>query len=324
MKRNEIIKYIVISYKKDSHISFVEKHLDSPFLILDPSIGLDKEETTIRWLNDDYYLYFNEIPLKDVVSIWFRRMPKAQKVQVPIVSYQKEFSISALYNYALLLETRFPNALWVSNAFATSRAEDKILQLSVAKKIGFHIPETIVTTSPEAAKRFVSDQKSAIAKPINVGGFQFEGKYFGFYTSKVTKDTEFSGLSFSPTIFQEAIDVDVDIRVTVVGESVFAATIRSKQIDDPSSHVRDWRIANDAPDLAIEEYGLPKKVSQLCVLHSKELGLMYGAIDLILDKKGRYWFLENNPGGQWAFIEEKTKQPIGKTLAEMLMKGSTN
>lgn len=123
-------------------------------------------------------------------------------------------------------------------------------------------------------------------------------------------------------MFQPAIDVAVDIRATVIGDKVFAATIRSKTIDDPSSNVRDWRIANDDPDIKIEGYTLPKNIADLCVEHVKELGLKFGALDLVLDKKGKYWFLENNPAGQWTFVEQKTKQPIGKTLAELLMKGN--
>jgi hypothetical protein len=46
--------------------------------------------------------------------------------------------------------------------------------------------------------------------------------------------------------------------------------------------------------------------------------LEFGAIDLVLDKKGEIWFLENNANGQWAFVEEATGQPIGKAMADLL------
>ena len=219
------------------------------------------------------------------------------------------------FNFSLLALSCFQDALWVNEHFLQERALNKILQLQIAHKIGFNTPDTIVTSSPNEAREFVSKQKSAVAKPIGQGAFEIDKKEYGFYTSRITTKADFSGLLYSPAIFQKAIDVDVDIRATVVGDKVFAATIRSKTIDIPSSHVRDWRIANDDPAIRIEGYTLPKKIAALCIEHVHELGLKFGALDLILDKKGIYWFLENNPAGQWAFVEQKTKQPIGKAIS---------
>lgn len=69
----------------------------------------------------------------------------------------------------------------------------------------------------------------------------------------------------------------------------------------------------------IEAYtNFPARIAKLCVQHVKMLGLRYGAIDLVLDTAGKFWFLENNPNGQWAFIEAETRQPIGKALSKML------
>lgn len=36
---------------------------------------------------------------------------------------------------------------------------------------------------------------------------------------------------------------------------------------------------------------------------------------------GEYWFIESNAGGQWAYVEEATKQPIGKAIAGLLQDG---
>lgn len=58
-----------------------------------------------------------------------------------------------------------------------------------------------------------------------------------------------------------------------------------------------------------------------CVALVKDLGLEFGAIDFILDKKGVYWFLEINPNGQWGFVEERTNQPIGAAIAARLKTG---
>jgi glutathione synthase/RimK-type ligase-like ATP-grasp enzyme len=50
----------------------------------------------------------------------------------------------------------------------------------------------------------------------------------------------------------------------------------------------------------------------------KSLGLAFGTIDMKVDVKGNYFFLEVNPSGQWIYIEMETGQPITATLAAYL------
>ncbi len=49
--------------------------------------------------------------------------------------------------------------------------------------------------------------------------------------------------------------------------------------------------------------------------------LQYAAIDLILDRDGRYVFLEINPSGQFGWIEDFTGLPIFASLADLLVEG---
>ena len=49
-----------------------------------------------------------------------------------------------------------------------------------------------------------------------------------------------------------------------------------------------------------------------------ELNLRFGAIDLIRDVNGEYWFLECNPNGQWAWIENRTGLPISAAIVDEL------
>lgn len=48
------------------------------------------------------------------------------------------------------------------------------------------------------------------------------------------------------------------------------------------------------------------------------LGLTYGAIDLIEDEQDVFWFLECNPNGQWAWIEQRTQLPIASAIVDWL------
>lgn len=316
-------QYLVISSEADEHISFVQKHLDRKFVLIDLSTFSGDREAAFRLHNGRFSLFTETLSLTNVSAVWYRRILEADEATLPVVASQRPYSVESLYNFGLLLRNRFPEAFWISDAYAVQRAGDKLLQLDMAHRIGFSIPETIVTSSPKEAKAFIASQKQAVTKPLDTGGYILNKKGYAFYTSKITTSADFSGLPLAPAIFQQAVDFAADIRVTVVGKKVFSAAITSESFDNPSEekkHVRDWRISSEK-DIQIEAHALSEKIAELCVAHVKELGLQFGAIDLVLDKKGKYWFLENNPNGQWAFVEDATKQPIGKAIAELLMQG---
>ena len=87
--------------------------------------------------------------------------------------------------------------------------------------------------------------------------------------------------------------------------------------------VRDWRAGHDKDmgELAFEPYALPDKIARQCVVLTRQLGLPFGAIDLVQDDAGETWFLEINPNGQWAFVDKVTADKIGKAIAQMLERG---
>lgn len=107
----------------------------------------------------------------------------------------------------------------------------------------------------------------------------------------------------------------------MVGDQVFAAAVHDPDTGD-HPEITDWRRAYVAGGLRFEVFDLPKTLQSKCVEITKALGLNFGAIDLLLDKKGKYWFLEINPNGQWAFIEDDTGLQIGKAIADQLERGS--
>ena len=108
----------------------------------------------------------------------------------------------------------------------------------------------------------------------------------------------------------------VELRITVVGKNVFAAEIHSQQ-KEATRH--DWR--RDALALEHRNHPLPDDIKLKCIQLAKTFGLEFGAIDMILTPDGRYVFLEINPNGQWAWIEETTGLPISEALIELLCQG---
>jgi glutathione synthase/RimK-type ligase-like ATP-grasp enzyme len=135
------------------------------------------------------------------------------------------------------------------------------------------------------------------------------------FTSRVSeKDFERGVVEQAPIIFQREIRKRSDLRVTVVDDHVFTASIQSQV------HVEtqvDWRRGGRL-HLPHEAFDLPSSITKACVAVTKELGLRYAAIDLIEDQAGDFWFLEANPNGQWGWIEMRTGLPIASALVDAL------
>jgi glutathione synthase/RimK-type ligase-like ATP-grasp enzyme len=112
-------------------------------------------------------------------------------------------------------------------------------------------------------------------------------------------------------IFQRHVAAVADLRVTIIGDEIFAAAV---DLSDLSYDV-DVRLNLNARLVA---HDLPEDVAAMLRTLMQHLGLLYGAIDLRLTEDGRYVFLEINPAGQFLYVEQQTGQPITAALAARL------
>ncbi|KIV58389.1 hypothetical protein AM501_28630 [Aneurinibacillus migulanus] len=193
------------------------------------------------------------------------------------------------------------------------RADNKILQLQLAKKIGFSLPTSVITNSVSSVQQLINKTK-AVVKPLSYGRIMdIKAKRLGIIqTNLVDPAANFESLELSPAYFQYYIQKDMEIRATIVGREVFAVQINSS---DPI----DWRKQD-----AIIEYKpiqMPKEIVQKCFELMDELQLSFGAFDFIVHN-GEYIFLEINANGQWLWLEEATKLNISWAIINHL-KGET-
>lgn len=126
-----------------------------------------------------------------------------------------------------------------------------------------------------------------------------------------------SDLAAAPVAFQTPIDPKRDIRVTVVGGQAFAA-VRDLETAEPGEAAPlDWRRGGDLP---WGPHELPPDLSSRCTELVAALRLDFGAIDLLLQPDGRYWFCEINPNGEWGWLQH-SGLPIAEALATLLIDG---
>jgi glutathione synthase/RimK-type ligase-like ATP-grasp enzyme len=104
-------------------------------------------------------------------------------------------------------------------------------------------------------------------------------------------------------------------RLTVVGGRMLAAAIHARS----SAAELDWRADQQA--LAYETVEAPAEVAGGVARLMAALGLRFGALDFLVTHEGEWVFLEINPNGQWAFVEQATGLPIAAAIAEALSDG---
>ncbi|HWN70612.1 MAG TPA: hypothetical protein VNM90_23390, partial [Haliangium sp.] len=123
----------------------------------------------------------------------------------------------------------------------------------------------------------------------------------------------------SPVLFQARVPKQVELRITVAGESVLAAEIHSQSTKRTQI---DWR-HYDQGHTPYRAHALPDEIRRACLALVARLGLRFGAIDMIVTPDDRYVFLEINPSGQWMWIENETGLPISDAVCDTLLGAST-
>jgi glutathione synthase/RimK-type ligase-like ATP-grasp enzyme len=252
--------------------------------------------------------------LDEVKSVWYRRPVAAD----PAIWPDRDRASWALAEAreALLGVWRTTEAFWVNHPDNNRAASSKLEQIKRATALGFEVPRTLVTNDQESALDFLgSVGDSAICKPMKDGRLEFSGREGIFFTSVVDASAleKPESIGPEPYLFQELIKKRFDIRATVIGGEVFSVRIESQETEIGKV---DWRRAGIDAGHAIEE--LPEDVAERCVQLTREYGLRFSAIDLVLQQDGRIVFLELNPNGQWAWVEQLTGLPLRSRMADLL------
>lgn len=314
---------LLVSNKFDPHVDFIipkltERH--TPFVRFNTEDFPLKSRLTILFDNQGQHQENLSVPNnpeitgENITSVWYRRPAPFElppEFSVAVRMFAEEESIETIRGLWEVL-----NCLWVNHPECNRRANVKLNQLKIASKLGLEIPKTIVTNDPNEAKRFInSGSGQIIVKPLSRGLVDGRDRSTIIYTNIVESKqiNQISRVQYTPTFFQEYIPKDVELRITVVGDQIFPAEIHSQQKEETR---HDWR--HNALALEHKEHHLPDEIKLKCLELTKAFGLHFGAIDMILTPDGRYVFLEINPNGQWAWIEELTGLPISEALIGLL------
>lgn len=120
-----------------------------------------------------------------------------------------------------------------------------------------------------------------------------------------------SDIMYCPMIFQPYIEKDYELRIVYIDGEYFTGKINN-------SKNTDWRIVRD--DYFWSAYQLPRNIENHLTLMMNEMGLCFGAIDMIKSTDGEYYFLEVNPQGEWGMLQKELDFPIAERIADYLLK----
>ncbi len=203
--------------------------------------------------------------------------------------------------------------------------QHKLLQLERAGSLGFEIPPTLVTTDPTELLAFYREHGGRVITKLlsstSIGESGLGRDYLRF-TERLSLRELARGMSAArlcPVYAQAYVPKDRELRITVVGDTVFAAEIESQR----GAHGRvDWRKAGPVA-VPYHPHSLDRAVAARCIALIRSLGLNYGAIDMVIRPDGAHVFLEVNPAGEYHWIEMRTGMPITAAICELLLGTTT-
>lgn len=120
-------------------------------------------------------------------------------------------------------------------------------------------------------------------------------------------------LSVCPTLFQEFVEKDYDVRITVVDSELTAVKLVAKETDGKQRC--DIR-RNNMVDVTHSQIELPAQIASGIWTLMEKYSLRFAAIDMVVSVAGEWLFLEINPNGQWAWID----QVAGTNIAASFVK----
>jgi ATP-grasp ribosomal peptide maturase len=262
------------------------------------------------------------VALEDITAVYFRR-PTLFCLPEHMSAAERRFAAveakMGLGGVLMSLPCR-----WVNHPSRVADAEYKPLQLVAAARAGLRVPATVVTNDPAAARDFAAGVGGPVVYKTLASPAVPDGDHLGLiYTTAMDRDrVDDERIGLTAHLFQRRLTKRRDVRVTIVGERVFAVDI---QVEGSPRAMLDWRADDAAHRYEVTE--LPAETAKRLTEMVQGLGLRFAAIDLVVDGDDQiegdgYVLVDVNPNGQWSWLQEATGLPIATAIAEELTGGT--
>jgi glutathione synthase/RimK-type ligase-like ATP-grasp enzyme len=299
--------YKILMRKKVTPILF-ERYRKDQFITY--RYGEDQILATLQLGGKKYVLDSDTFP-----AVWYRPKPIIRS-EIPGESsnINERFCAFEWKHILHSLDLFLKKSKWINKVGCNHRVTNKAYQLKLAQEVGLSIPQTVISNDFNEVLNLFQLNNRVIYKTLS----SFFTVTHMIYTNEIYREQlckHHEAIAMAPGIFQNLINKDHELRVTVIGDFIFTVRINSK------SHKKaqiDWR---REPLVNLYEEGCLSQDTQNKLLTFHKLtGLIYAAYDFVVDADGNEIFLECNPGGQWLWLENKLKINISEMMANELIR----
>lgn len=295
--------------------------LNKPFTLLDANsfssitFDLNNSEERIKLLCG-----YDDITIFDKI---YHRRGKVNTIPDIIV---KEYKNEYFYKYLNLegdslthsMELHLQERHSYVGSYIKEKENYKIYNLLLAKKAGFLIPETKITSNKQEVQSFFNKYKRIISKPLRYQvGFETKNYNLNSTITKIIKQSDINKLddTFAPIFLQKYITKSYEIRIFIFEEQLFPMAIFSQ--NDKKTKIDYRNYSKQKPNRNIP-VTLPKETIKSIEEFMKLLQINTGSIDLINTPNNEIYFLEINPQGQFDWVSKNCNYYIEKKIANSL------
>jgi glutathione synthase/RimK-type ligase-like ATP-grasp enzyme len=242
------------------------------------------------------------VDLRAVTALYLRPydsrlIPVVTRVRPSSAAWQHALAVEA----ALYLWADLAPALVVNRPSAMAANGSKPYQLEQLRRLGFCVPETLITTDPAEVRAFWERHGEVVYKSVS-GVRSIVARLRPEHVDRL------SDVACCPTQFQQYIR-GTDVRVHVVGDQLFACQIACAADDYryPGRYAVDMRAC-----------ALPREVEERCLEAARAMRLQVAGIDLRRTLANEWYCFEVNPSPAFTYFQRATRQPIGEAIAQLL------
>lgn len=191
----------------------------------------------------------------------------------------------------------------VNHPASTYAAQAKPDVLAQAARCGLCVPDSWIGNHPPGALGFATQGAGGtVIKSLSQPVIQERGRRSALFTRPVDPGQLDESVSITAHHLQRQVIKRFEVRLVVVGDEMLTA-----RIDAHSPAARqDFRA--DYRSLTYSVVDVPEEVRSGVRRLMAHYGLLYAALDLLVDEAGTWWLVDLNPAGQWGWLEEHLPQ----------------
>ncbi|AXH00916.1 hypothetical protein DVJ83_17570 (plasmid) [Deinococcus wulumuqiensis] len=251
---------------------------------MESSVEINSTSQSVRLRNciNDRWL-----DIQDIGAVWYRR-PLPFQLPEHLSHDERMFARKELSEYLRGLWLSM-NCFWVDQPHLIRQADYKLEQLKRAKQFGFHIPRTMITNQPAKVREFyracsgqmiykvlstpslMTEERLMTRTDVETEQAQTEAPEDLIVKTTLVGEDQMEVLEtirLTPSLFQEYVPKQHELRVTIIGNEVFAAEIHSQERPETSIDWRDYSVS-----IPYRRADLPPTVSDACLNFVKSYGL---------------------------------------------------